>query len=177
MGALNELRDRLQAGLRRQPPQLRDRLRAVAAAIVVVGLFLVLVLGTTLPVQTSVHTDMRVVSFSEPPPSAHGSGCGKYWESAQIGHGLGPTIQIAAGFCWTGKRIRWIWGLHRNDCQPLNSAVTQVRLTCHITGGGRRGLDVIYEARVTPSLLPIATRTVTMHINVLPQGCVIRFPT
>lgn len=123
----------------------------LAALILLVALAFGFSATIMLPPQTSLHSDIGQLHFnSGVPANTHPNKCGTYRSTARVGHIVGATIQLAAGFCWNGNRVRWIWGLHRDDCRPAAIYFAVVKMTCSITGGHRGNyMNVLYEAHVS----------------------------
>jgi hypothetical protein len=167
----HNLRERVLGLLQRPDPGM------VILAVFAAG---VLALSSTILFSTrmSTHGTMKVSPFTSQgiPLHGHAHGCGSYWQRATVGHGLGATVQVAAGFCWDGTNVRWEWGLHRGDCSPVATSMAQVRMTCQISGGHRGPLFVMYTAQISPSLLPFMQHTVVLAITVMPQGTVVQLP-
>jgi hypothetical protein len=161
-----------QSRLQRIDPRL-------AAPLVLVVLALGFSATIVLPPRTSIRTNIKMLHYNSGgvPLNPHATGCGTYRDTAQVGYGLGATIQIAAGFCWNGKNVRWIWGLHRSDCAPVGLTLTVVTMTCSISGGHNGGyMGVRYEARVASAIFPYFQHTVVREVLVTPQGYVLQIP-
>src|SRR5947209_2598849 len=100
--------------------------RAIVLAVLI-GAMLFIFSGTLfLPASVKIHTNLKRLHYNQGGVvvDTHTRGCGNYWDTREIGHGVGATVQLAAGFCWNGKRVWWIWGLHRGDCQSLSNVFT-----------------------------------------------------
>jgi len=170
--------DRLRRWARRQVGGLQGPMGAFAALVVLAALLLGLAGTIWLPASASIHTTMKVLHFNDGgyAINQHVRGCGNYWDTRQVGHGMGTTIQLAAGFCWNGKKVWWVWGLHQGNCSPIAFYFTQVHMTCQISGEGGPSMNVMYEAQVTSSLFPFVRRTLTLQMNVTAQGYVLQLP-
>lgn len=151
---------------------------AVVASTAVAGFLLALSLSIWLPAATSIHSTIRMMHYNSGGVvvTGHEKGCGSYWDTRQIGHGVEARVQLAAGFCWNGKRVWWTWGLQRGNCYPMANIFTQVHMTCQITGGGHTPISVRYEADVTSAIFPFITRTETLELIVTPQGYRLQIP-
>jgi len=165
------------AGSRLDPPRYRIDWRLIALALV---LFLLVGLSATImsPPRTSIHTTIRTMRTGTGIVlNSHAKGCGTYWNTARMGRVFGATIQIAAGFCWNGKDVRWTWGLRRNDCTPTTTVMVVVDMTCRITGGRKGGyMDVRYEAHVKSAIFPFIENDVVREVLVSPQGYLLQIP-
>jgi hypothetical protein len=164
---------------------LRDRLRGALQgpnlSISIIGVFAALAIALSftiwLPSETSIRRTIKVIHSGQGGIyRPHGHGCGNYWHTETIGRGMEASVQLAAGFCWDGTNVRWVWGLHRNDCRPIANVYTRVKMTCQITGGHKAPLEVRYVAVVSPALMPIMSRTITIHLIVSPQGYILAIP-
>lgn len=171
---IRTFRDGMSRGIAGQPGGL-----ARQVLIIVFVLIAVIVLSTISiwPTRISSHSSIAGLPPGRYFPAAdhHPTGCSNLRATAQVGEGVGATIQLAAGICWNRTRVWWVWGLNRGDC-VFSQILTEVQLTCRRSLAPHGPLHVSYRAQMTPWLLPFVHQTVTLNLTVLPGGTVIQFP-
>ncbi len=172
---IRTFRDGMSRGIAGQPGGLARQVLIIVFVLIAV---VVLSAISILPTRISSHLSITGLPPGKyfPAGDHHPTGCGDLRENAQVGEGVGATIQLAAGICWNRTRVWWVWGLNRGDCQAFSQILTDVQLTCRRSLTAHGPLHVSYVAQVTPWLLPFVHQTVTLNLTVLPGGTVIQFP-
>jgi hypothetical protein len=103
--------------------------------------------------------------------------CRVFADDIIVGRGIQAAIPVNALACWNGRTATASYGMNASDCNPGDyAAVSVTTIECSRTTATDGTLRFVYQARISPALLPFLGRDVTVEIVMDKDGHVLQFP-